>query len=264
MLNKRNFYISVVDEGLLERFSVLDIDMNLEVPIFCIPEILDSDWFKYVKLIKSMLEPKGLICGMHGPFNSIAYHSRDPLVRRVAGYRMCQGLEIASALGARFIVYHSTYSQFVAEKDYWKRWPEQAMRGLPDIVKEAEERQILIVLENIWDDGPGALKGLLERLDSEYLKICIDIGHLNLFSKMPLRAWFDTLSEKIGHFHLHNNFGVLDDHNALDDGTFDFEGFFRLVSEYNMDATFTLEVGRLESVNPSIEYLKGLGLVEGF
>ncbi len=263
-IRKDDFFVSVVEESLKDKFHELDINSNLEVPLFCIPDILDGNWLFYVKRIKSLLSSNGLICGMHGPFNNLAYHSKDPLVRGVADCRMRQGLEIATALDAKFIVFHSTYSQFVAVKDYNIKWPKEAVNGLQGIVNEAEERGIPIVMENIWDDSPLALKGLLDILHSDYLKACIDIGHFNIFSKVPLAAWFETLSEDIAHFHIHNNFGIIDDHNSLLEGTIDFKEFFHLVALYKIKATFTLEVEKLESVYPSIQYLNNLGVLDEF
>ena len=119
-------------------------------------------------------------------------------------------------------------------------------------------------MENIWDDGPIPLKGLLEGFSSEFLKICIDVGHLNLFSKVPISEWFEVLSSDILHFHLHNNFGIVDDHNRLNQGSFDFERFFDLVKRHNVKATYTIEVEKMESVNQSIGYLEELGVLKSF
>ena len=261
-ISRENLFVSIVDNKLRHKISDININFNFEVPLFCLPDILDGAWQDYVKKIKSVLGPKGLTCGMHGPFYNLAYHSRDPMVREVAEKRMRQGLRIASALDARFIVFHSTYSQFVAIKDYYMRWPSDAMQGLPEIVKEAQDRNILMVIENIWDDVPLALKYLIDKVQSDFLKICIDVGHLNIFSKVPLKEWFETLWENIAHFHIHNNFGTFDSHNALNDGAFDFEKLFSLISKYNIDATYTIEVEKLESVEPSIIYLEKLGILE--
>lgn len=255
-ISKERLFVSITDDKLRDKFFDLDINVNLEVPLFCLPDILDGPWEDYVKKIKLALDSKGLACGMHGPFYNLAYHSKDPMVRGVADHRMRQGLRIASALDSKFIVFHSTYSQFVAIKEYYKRWPSEAVRGMEGLVKEAEKRRIPMFIENIWDDSPAALKGLLAAIQSDFLKVCIDVGHLNIFSKIPLNVWLEELSGDIAHFHLHNNFGVVDEHNALPDGNFDFEKFFYLVDLYNIDATYTIEVEKLQSVEQSIQYLK--------
>ena len=129
-------------------------------------------------------------------------------------------------------------------------------------MKEAEKRKILIVMENVWDDRPVPLKGLLQYFSSDFLKVCIDVGHLNLFSKVPLDRWFDVLSEDIAHFHLHNNFGIEDDHNSLNHGIFDFKEFFDLMKRHPIKATYTIEVEKMDNVDPSVRYLKELGVLE--
>ncbi|MBN2372246.1 sugar phosphate isomerase/epimerase [bacterium] len=255
-IRKDRLFFSITDEKLKDKLLDLDINLNVEVPLFCIPDILDGPWESYVKKIKSVLESKGLACGMHGPFYNLEYHSRDPMVRGVADYRMRQGLRIASALNSEYIVFHSTYSQLAAIKEYYRKWPSEAIKGLEPLAEDAEKRKIPMVIENIWDDRPDALKGLLAILKSDFVKICIDVGHINLFSKVPIRTWFEELSEDIIHFHIHNNFGVIDDHNAMTDGSFDFEKFFNLVDLFNIDATYTIEVEKLKSVEDSIQYLR--------
>lgn len=263
-ITKENLFFSIVDGKMRDQFLDLDFNMNMEVPIFCSPDILDGDWSGYVQRIKGLLRSKSLTCGMHGPFYSLSYHSRDSMVRDVAEKRMLQGLQIASDLGSRYIVFHSTFSQYVAERGYFKHWQTDAIKGLKNVVDEAERRKIPIVMENIWDDGPIPLKGLLEGFSSEFLKICIDVGHLNLFSKVPISQWFEVLSSDILHFHLHNNFGEVDNHNSLNHGSFDFKRFFDLVKLHHIKATYTIEVEKIESVNSSIKYLEELGVLEPF
>jgi len=211
--------------------------------------------------IRKILHTKGLTCGMHGPYYSLAYHTIDSMVRKVAIHRMKQGMEIAADLGSRYIVFHSTYSQYVADKEYFRRWQAVAIKGLEPIVKEAQKRKIPIVIENIWDDRPDAIKGLLDHLPSPFLRVCIDVGHLNLFSKVPLSRWVKALSSQISHFHLHNNSGVMDDHDRLDHGSFDFRNLFNLIDLHHIDATYTIEVKKRENLNPSLLYLKALGVL---
>ena len=258
-IHRDNLFISIANGNLQEATLKIDLDINLEISLFCSPAVLDGNWPSDVENIRKILDTKGLTCGMHGPYYSLAYHSIDPMVRKVAEYRMKQGLQIASDLGSRYMVFHSTYSQYVPDKDYYKKWKAESIKGLAPIVEEAEKRRIPIFLENVWDDGPDAIKGLLDHLPSPFLKVCIDVGHLNLFSKEPLSRWFKVLNSKIGHFHLHNNFGVMDEHNRLDSGSFDFKTFFNLIDSYPIEATYTIEVKKTANLNPSLGYLKDLG-----
>ncbi|MGA1843511.1 MAG: sugar phosphate isomerase/epimerase family protein [bacterium] len=237
-------------------------DINMEIPTFYSPALLDGDWMSYASRIRRMLEKNGCTCGLHGPFYDLAYHSPDPLIREVAEKRLRQGLRIAAELNARYIVFHSTYNQFVVEPDYWKKWPKTALRGLHGVLEDAEKRKIPIVIENIWDDRPEAIRGLLDLASSEYLKACIDVGHFNLFSKAPLKDWLEVLSGDIAHFHLHNNFGRLDEHNSLESGSFDFVQLFRLIGEHAIRATYTIEIQRIEGIDTSIRFLHELGALK--
>lgn len=261
-IDNDSLFISIVDDKLNTALRDLDVTRNIEVSLFTIPDILDGPWQGYAMQIREMLQSKGLRCGMHGPFHNLSYHSKDSLIRWVSERRMRQGLQIASELGARFIVFHSTYSQFMAVNEYYKKWPSEAIEPLKRIARDAEKRGIVALIENIWDDTPYALKALVEEINSDFLKVCIDIGHLNIFSRVPIEQWLKELSANIAHFHLHNNFGCIDDHNALDRGTIDIDGLFNMISKYSINATYTIEIAGIDALDPSIEYLKGLGVLE--
>ena len=260
---KEDLFISVVGEPeLRDHFFELDIKDNMEIPLFVLPEILDGPWQDYVRKIKGLLTTKGLRCGVHGPFHGLSYSCIDPLVREVAERRMRQGLQIASELDAEFIVFHSTYNQYIPDADYASKWPSNAKKGFQSVVDEGQKRKILMVLENVFDDRPEPTRDLLDLLQSDFLKVCIDVGHLNVFSKVPLREWFEVLSGDIRHFHLHNNFGTTDDHHALNNGNFDFEELFGLIDRYHVEAAYTIEVSKLKDVEPSLGYLREMGILE--
>jgi len=264
MILRDDLFVSIVSGPSRDSLFNPDYpaDINMEIPLFSSPDVLDGDWMSYVTRIRRILEKNGTACGLHGPFYDLAYHSQDPLIRDVAVKRLRQGLRIASELNAKYIVFHSTYNQFVAEPGYWKKWPETAIRGLRGVLEEAEKCGIPIVLENIWDDRPEPVKALLDIASSGYLKACIDVGHFNLFSKVSLKDWLAVLSGHIAHFHLHNNFGTTDDHNSLESGTFDFAHLFRLVDEYAIKATYTIEIQRIEGIDTSAGFLRELGVLK--
>ena len=52
MITKENLFFSIVDGKMRDQFFDLDFNMNMEVPIFCSPYILDGDWLDYVQRIK--------------------------------------------------------------------------------------------------------------------------------------------------------------------------------------------------------------------
>lgn len=54
--------------------------------------------------------------------------------------------------------------------------------------------------------------------------------------------WLESWKDHLSHFHIHNNDGSWDTHNALDDGNIPMREFLNRAAECCTDGTFTLEL----------------------
>jgi sugar phosphate isomerase/epimerase len=94
----------------------------------------------------------------------------------------------------------------------------------------------------------------MEEMDSDNFGICLDTGHCNLFTSVPVDRWLDELGAYIIELHIHDNDKTADQHYPPGDGSFDFARLFsRLV---NRDLIYTLEAHTPEHVLTSIDRLK--------
>ena len=121
-----------------------------------------------------------------------------------------------------------------------------------------EDPGVQIVLENVLEREPAWLLDIIKGVDDPRLKMCLDIGHVNAYSNIPVLEWLETCAPYISHFHIHNNDGTRDQHNALNDGTIPMKEFLLWAEDICPDATFTME---LMKDGPSMEWLKENGLV---
>ena len=112
---------------------------------------------------------------------------------------------------------------------------------------------IQIVLENVLEETPDMLLEIVKGVDDERLRLCLDIGHVNAYSEIPVMDWLVAWTPYLSHFHIHNNDGSFDSHNALNDGNIPVK-YLLLHAEYMCpDATLTLELLQDE---PSVRWLK--------
>lgn len=116
-----------------------------------------------------------------------------------------------------------------------------------------EDPGVQIVLENVLEEEPGMLLDIVKGIDDPHLRLCLDVGHVNAYSKVPVMDWLQSLAPYISHFHIHNNDGSWDQHNALNAGTIPMEQFLASAEELCPDATYTLELMKAE---PSVKWLK--------
>ena len=197
------------------------------------------------------LTEAGLAVTVHAPFFDLNPGAIEPYVFEATAIRFRQTLAAASRLGARTVVFHPGY-------EYWKYggmdhlWLDASLQFWPTIIELAEEYEITLALENIYETHPGTLHDLLERIDSPRLGHCFDVGHWRLFSDTPLADWFDVLGHRIVHLHLHDNTGEGDEHRPIGEGDIDFEELFRLVGTVENSPTMTLEAHTLEELERTL------------
>ena len=92
----------------------------------------------------------------------------------------------------------------------------------------------------------------MKGVDDKRLRLCLDIGHVNAYSKTSVMDWLEICAPCISHFHIHNNDGTKDQHNALQDGTIPMKEFLMRADRLCPNASRTLEV---LSGSPSARWL---------
>jgi len=260
--NKDNLFISFVDESMKKYFFNNSIEYNVELVLFCLPEILNGPWREVVKRVKNVFKRYPVRRHMHGPFIDLPYHSRDQEVCALAKRKIIQGLTIAEEIGAEHIVFHSTYNPLVVDSRYPRSWNQRALEFWLEIIPYAERSGCIMVIENVFDPYPEIIKGLVKKINSPYFKACLDVGHAHIFGKVGLEQWVKILKNDLVHLHIHDNSKVFDEHYGLGKGTINFKRFFTSIEKEKIDPSFTLEVRDDKEMRRSFRYLKSKGYWE--
>ncbi len=128
-------------------------------------------------------------------------------------------IEIAAKIGAEYIVVHP------GSQSGSKKCLNSNLRNLIHLCTFAEEYGVTLLLENLFDrEGgnkigvfPGEIYHIIEMVDSENLKINLDIGHAFIASNaygLSVEDYFE-LGGYIHQMHLHDNFGILESEEAM-------------------------------------------------
>ena len=129
---------------------------------------------------------------------------------------------------------------------------------MPAIVEKARECGVRIALENTWDDRPEVLRHLKELLPGwSDVGFCLDAGHVNVYSQLPVRRWWRSLGDEVAAVHLHDNDGLSDDHLPPGRGTADFGTLVRFLSEARPMPFLELEVDQAYA-SEGRDYIMGL------
>lgn len=192
---------------------------------------------------------------IHAPFMDMSPGAVDSKVREVTFERFSQVMDIAEVLSPKSVVFHSGYEKW----KYAHRvdiWMDGSLRTWRPLIERASALGVRIAIENIFEDEPSNLRLLMKELHSDNFGICLDTGHCNLFTSVPLEEWIDSLKPYIYELHLHDNDKTFDQHLPVGDGTFDFKRLFAALEDRD-DCLYTVEAHSPGDVLKSIERLRG-------
>ena len=187
---------------------------------------------------------------VHGPFNELIPATEDPLIRRVVFRRFNSTFRVARHHQATKVVFHSGFMPRTAPA---QRWVTNSV-GFWKEYMEGKPSGFFVCIENVCDDEPELLAGLIDEIGDSRVSLCLDIGHAQANSSRPLHEWVETLGRRIRHVHLHNNDGELDKHWPLNRGVINMTQTLDLLLQHAPCTTYTLECDPTQSLSWLYEY----------
>jgi sugar phosphate isomerase/epimerase len=239
MLRKRRYDLEIYLSGaVLDQIEKQDIEKLVE----------RLDW-----------NPK---LTLHAPFMDMNPGAMDPMVRSVTQVRFRQILAVAAILKPRAVVFHGAYDRwrYSGRKDIWL---ENSIETWQKVMETAVKIGLRVAVENVFDEEPEALQMLIEKIDNPDFGFCFDTGHFNLFSKVTMEQWFESLGRRLVEVHVHDNDGKADSHWALGRGNIDFEKFFGLLNAHAPAPVLTIEVHDKDGIETSLAQVKRLMKQDG-
>ena len=197
----------------------------------------------------SWYEKSGRVTSLHGAFIDLNPVSNEPGIAAESKKRFEYSCACAKRIGAKNVVFHSSCFPNLRGK-YLDGWAQNFAEYL---VSLSEKFGLFIFVENSFDLDPGPLKELMRRAGGK-IAACLDIGHAGI-SRAPIDEWFDALGENIKYLHLSDNSGLFDDHITLGKGKVDVKRASELC-KYLGDIPMTLEVGGIDNIRASFDYMK--------
>lgn len=189
----------------------------------------------------------------HAPFMDLSPAAVDPGIRKVTLQRFSSVLDFAEILKPIVIVFHSGYDSMRYD-GHEETWLSGSLKTWVPLAERAGEIGAQIAIENVFEDNPRTLRRLVYEVGTESFGLCFDTGHFNLYSRVPLSEWLESVGPYIKEMHLHDNHGDGDDHLPPGDGTFDFDTVFE--TETAPGCVYTIEVHTVDRVQKSLENLR--------
>ena len=161
-------------------------------------------------------------------------------------------IEAAAIIGSPYIVIHPI-NLAMLEKDKERDF-EVNMESFGRLEPVLREFDMQLGVENMfgWDPMrsrrcptgcslPEDMIRYIDSMHSDRFVACLDTGHMNINSVNPATA-VRKLGSRLKLLHVHDNYGVNDEHSAPTQGTIDWHDFAAALAEIGYDGCFNMEV----------------------
>jgi sugar phosphate isomerase/epimerase len=231
------------------------------------PEIsfnhLDLDRFREADFRETAgrLTDAGLSVTFHAPFMDLRPGAIDPEIRRVTVDRLRQVFELIPWFRPRSIVCHPSFDEryYVSSE---KQWLESSLKTWSGLIECLQGTDTFLAMENVYERGPHQLRPLFDALDPYRVRFCFDTGHANAFGSAPHGVWMESLGDRLGEIHIHDNHGTIDEHLPVGEGTFPFRALLATVRERQLNPIFTIETHSDKNLWRMIENIRAMKLHE--
>jgi sugar phosphate isomerase/epimerase len=231
---------------------------NLEIGIdFRALDRFSDEYFK--RTAKSLLK-LGIRTTIHAPFHELFLGAPDSFVRKAAVKRMDAAFKAAEYFRPKSVVVHLNFEErrfrFVFDE-----WFGQIVPNLKRYAEKCDKMGAFLSVENVYEETPDAMIEIFSELKDYPAYHCLDVGHLNAFSKTTLEVWLKSLGKHIRQLHLHDNDAANDTHSPIGTGKIDFGRIRTFISGMDPKPLITLEPHTEEDLWTTLDGFRKTGLL---
>ena len=197
---------------------------------------------------KLLAEQAGIqISQVHGPWR---YPPRDTTEEDRAERleKMKISIRAAAVVGCKYWVVHplmpfGTGDRNIPDAEITRKIN---IAFLKELVKTAKQYGVTVCLENMpmlnfCISTPAEILSVVNEINDENLKICLDIGHVNVFKELNIYDEVLRLGDKIKVLHVHDNVISRDIHLLPYFGTVDWTALAKALKEIGFNGSFSIE-----------------------
>ena len=234
---------------------------GIEIQAFSHPQILDGEWRALLDEYQHLLRDFDGPLSFHGAFFDMSGASEDARVVALTQERYRLSLDIAAELGARRVIFHTSFLPMIRNERYRRRYIERDQAFWAALGEEAAERDLWVAVENMWDPTPAILSEIMRGIPASITNvgICLDVSHVYLYNNaQPFDGWIKVLEPYIVHIHMNNTLGVIDEHLALNvsGGAINFSRILPVIANLSRKPWLVLEIDDPVALERSLRFAK--------
>lgn len=232
--------------------------LGIEIMAFAFPDVLDGDWRYTQAQYQQLLQPVPGPITLHGPFMDMVSGSPDPRINAVCAARYSAAIRIASALGAKQVIFHANFIGTLHNTFYREGWHKRNVEFWKPLADYAAQHEVTALLENMWEFDPTIIAELLAAVNHPNLRACLDVGHAHLFTSPQYRFdyWLRIMEPWLVEIHMNNNNGILDEHHGFDwkQGVLNYHDILPRIRALNPNLDLVLEMDSVKDMRQSLAY----------
>jgi len=229
----------------------------------CDPEVLEPS---AIKEWQELLQSYGLQPSLHACYIDLNLASLSKLVETASIKRVTKCVQLATELGASYVTIHPGKFSRDHPRSLFPKAFKRAVGSIQKLLPVCEEQNVLLALENAPDGSdqgvltdPETMKTCLEVLDSQVVRILVDIGHAHTHGLDP-RIFLRFLAPHVCAVHIHNNNGRTDSHQPLGEGTLNYPSVLKELVTTHAHCPILIEMHQVEDLLSSRDYLRRNGI----
>jgi len=226
----------------------------LEIENFLFPGFSDSEFLHNYEIKESLKAYSGKIL-LSGPYIDLNPGSPERLVIEACRTRMTQAYRFAFELGAREIIFLSTFLPFIYLPAYEEDWCQRSAQFWQEFIDSVDAR-ITISLCNTFEFHPDYLCRIAKNINRPNFKLAFDVGHFLVYSRMDLPDWLNAIQPYCQTVYMHSNLGTMDTHDEPYMGKLTAEMVYRIFKQLNPDTVWIIKTFSKENLISSIAWLE--------
>lgn len=248
-------------DGAIERISAQGYDcidyqgfVDIESDFFKLPE---DEFLAEAMRQMSQIHAHGMeISQAHAPWRTPK--DGDPEERKRWIEAMKKAIRGAKAMECHRFVVHPLFPYMDTAEHPEEVWAmnEEFLGALADYAKDYG---VTVCLENMpFPTFPIATVEhcieMLDRLNRDNLKICIDTGHAAIFKGSDVASAVRLVGDRLEAVHIHDNMGDKDEHLIPGDGIINWDDFAAALKEIGFNKVISLETSPKHTQHPKEEW----------
>src|SRR5699024_8176381 len=152
------------------------LDIGVEIQDFTEPNLSESEMASLITRYKELFKDFKHIKAIHGPFLDLKPASPDKDIRRVSQEKYYNILKVAKELAMDYVIFHTQMNPLLNEPKIKALNYEQNAQFYNLLIKKTDYKGVILI-ENIFEKKPEDMKSFVDQIDSDRIKVNLDIGH---------------------------------------------------------------------------------------